>query len=92
LGESRFPATSTQSTVRINGVLPNGSTFGNEEKSEKAAGVKRGGTTADTSCSISAKDQTTEIFHTLVHIGDVYTRGRRIYQRKLRLKQHLIIV
>jgi hypothetical protein len=72
LGESKFPATSTQSTVRINGVVPNSSTFGKEEKSEKAAAVKRSGTTADTSCSISAKDQTTEIFHTLVHMGDVY--------------------
>lgn len=94
MGESKFPATSTQSTVRINGVLPNSSTFGNEEKSEKIAGVNRSGTTADTSCSISGKDQTTEIFHTLVHIGDVYIyiHEDRIYQRKLHRKQRLIIV
>jgi len=40
------------------------------KKSQRAAEVKRTNTTANTSCSIFAEDETTEIFHILVDIGD----------------------
>jgi phosphoribosyl 1,2-cyclic phosphodiesterase len=62
----------SQAIVRINGVLPEISTLGTEEKSERAAEVKRTGMTANTSCSVFVKDNTTlnkEIFHLLIDIG-----------------------
>jgi L-ascorbate metabolism protein UlaG (beta-lactamase superfamily) len=60
-----------QIIVRINGVLPEISALGNEDKSERAAEIKRTGMTANTSCSIFAKgNKTTEIFHILVDIGE----------------------
>lgn len=42
----------TPSIVRINGVLPDLSTLGDKEKSERAAEVKRTGMSTNTSCSI----------------------------------------
>jgi phosphoribosyl 1,2-cyclic phosphodiesterase len=62
----------SQAIVRINGVLPEISTLGTEEESERAAEVKRTGMTANTSCSVLVKDNTTsnkEIFHLLIDIG-----------------------
>jgi phosphoribosyl 1,2-cyclic phosphodiesterase len=62
----------SQAIVRINGVLPEISTLGTEEESERAAEVKRTGMTANTSCSVFVKDNTTlnkEIFHLLIDIG-----------------------
>jgi phosphoribosyl 1,2-cyclic phosphodiesterase len=56
--------------VRINGTLPDISTLGSEEKSERAAEVKRQGTSTNTSCSIFARIETDQkIFHMLVDIG-----------------------
>src|SRR6266545_7284703 len=62
----------SQAIVRINGVLPEISTLGTEEESERAAEVKRTGMTANTSCSVFVKGNTTlnkEIFHLLIDIG-----------------------
>jgi phosphoribosyl 1,2-cyclic phosphodiesterase len=56
--------------VRINGTLPDISTLGSEEKSERAAEVKRQGTSTNTSCSIFARIETDQkIFHMLADIG-----------------------
>jgi phosphoribosyl 1,2-cyclic phosphodiesterase len=56
--------------VRINGTLPDISTLGSEEKSERAAEIKRQGTSTNTSCSLFARIETDqEIFHMLVDIG-----------------------
>ena len=63
--------TNNQIMVRINGVLPEISSLGDEDKSERAAEVKRTGMATNTSCSIFAKaDKTSEIFHVLVDIGE----------------------
>jgi phosphoribosyl 1,2-cyclic phosphodiesterase len=59
-----------QLIVRINGTLPDISTLGSEEKSERAAEVKRQGISTNTSCSLFAKVETDQkIFHMLVDIG-----------------------
>jgi phosphoribosyl 1,2-cyclic phosphodiesterase len=59
-----------QLVVRINGTLPDISTLGSEEKSERAAEVKRQGIGTNTSCSLFAKIETDQkIFHMLVDIG-----------------------
>lgn len=56
--------------VRINGTLPDISTIGSEEKSERAAEVKRQGTSTNTSCSLYAKIETDQkIFHMLADIS-----------------------
>jgi phosphoribosyl 1,2-cyclic phosphodiesterase len=56
--------------VRINGTLPDISTLGSEEKSERAAEVKRQGISTNTSCSLFARIETDQrIFHMLVDIG-----------------------
>src|SRR6187200_617421 len=56
--------------VRINGTLPDISTLGSEEKSERAAEVKRQGTSTNTSCSLFARIETDQkIFHMLADIG-----------------------
>ena len=76
---SKFPkATVTEKTiteenliVRINGTLPDFSTLGHEEKSQRAAEIKRQRTNTNTSCSLLARirpDQ--QIFHMLVDIGE----------------------
>ena len=57
--------------VRINGRLPDISTLGSEEKSERALEVKKGqGTSTNTSCSIYAEiEKGQKMFHLLVDIG-----------------------
>jgi phosphoribosyl 1,2-cyclic phosphodiesterase len=56
--------------VRINGTLPDISTLGSEEKSERAAQIKRQGISTNTSCSIYAKNERDrKMFHLLVDIG-----------------------
>jgi phosphoribosyl 1,2-cyclic phosphodiesterase len=67
--------TSTSKTlVRINGVMPDISTLGNSEKSERAAEVKRANMTANTSCSVLVSYGTTssniQVFHLLVDVGE----------------------
>ena len=59
-----------QLVVRINGTLPDISTLGSEEKSERAAEIKRQGISTNTSCSLFARVETAQkIFHMLVDIG-----------------------
>jgi phosphoribosyl 1,2-cyclic phosphodiesterase len=63
------------SIVRINGVLPDLSTLGDREKSERAAEVERTGMTANTSCSVFVSNNTTatsneKIFHLLIDAGE----------------------
>src|SRR5438094_913266 len=66
----------SQLFVRINGTLPNLSTLGDEEKSERAAEVKKMNIAANTSCSVfkvnpsPSKDSQDGIFHLLVDIGE----------------------
>lgn len=66
----------TQLFVRINGTLPNLSTVGDEEKSERAAEVKKMNIAANTSCSVfkinpsHSKDSQDGFFHLLVDIGE----------------------
>ena len=69
--------TSTSKTlVRINGVMPDISTLGNSEKSErvKVAEVKRANVIANTSCSVFISYGTTssnkQVFHLLVDVGE----------------------
>ena len=67
--------TSTSKTlVRMNGVMPDISTLGNSEKSERAAEVKRVNITANTSCSVLVSYGTTssnkQVFHLLVDVGE----------------------
>jgi phosphoribosyl 1,2-cyclic phosphodiesterase len=58
-----------QLLVRINGTLPDISTIGSEEESERAAEVKQKGIITNTSCSLFAADKTDKIFHVLVDVG-----------------------
>ena len=59
-----------QLLLRINGTLPDISTLGNVEKSERAAEVKQQGISTNTSCSLFAMaSETNQIFHVLVDIG-----------------------
>ena len=59
-----------QLLLRINGILPDIATLGSVEKSERAAEVKRLGTSTNTSCSLFAMArETNQIFHILVDIG-----------------------
>ncbi|MGC2684240.1 MAG: MBL fold metallo-hydrolase [Candidatus Nitrosopolaris sp.] len=61
----------TQLLVRINGTLPNISILGDQQKSERAAEVKRNKTIANTSCSVFSTDSSTnENFHLLVDVGE----------------------
>jgi mRNA degradation ribonuclease J1/J2 len=66
-------------TVRINGVLPELSTLGDKEKSERAAEVEQTGMSTNTSCSVFVSNNTTtttvaaakqEIFHMLIDAGE----------------------
>src|SRR5919197_2441353 len=71
---SQIPSTRTivedKIIVRINGTLPDISTLGSEEKSERAAEIKRQGISTNTSCSLFARVETDQkIFHMLVDIG-----------------------
>jgi phosphoribosyl 1,2-cyclic phosphodiesterase len=62
--------------VRINGVLPDISTLGNPEKSERAAEIKRANLIANTSCSVfvANDDPKTpsrmQVFHLLIDVGE----------------------
>ncbi|MDQ3840603.1 MAG: MBL fold metallo-hydrolase [Thermoproteota archaeon] len=62
------------SIVRINGVLPDLSTLGDKEKSERAAEVERTGMSTNTSCSVFVSNNTTEanqeILHLLIDAGE----------------------
>jgi phosphoribosyl 1,2-cyclic phosphodiesterase len=60
-----------QLLIRINGTLPDTETLGNVEKSERAAEVKRYRINTNTSCSLfaSASEETNQIFHMLVDVG-----------------------
>jgi hypothetical protein len=73
LPDSQF-AKKSQLLVRINGTLPDLSTIGDEEKSERAAEVKRMDIAANTSCSIFAinpcDDGKKELFHLLIDAGE----------------------
>jgi phosphoribosyl 1,2-cyclic phosphodiesterase len=56
--------------VRINGVLPDTSSLGTAEKSDRAAEIKQQNTTSNTSCSLIATTNTNQIiFHMLVDVG-----------------------
>jgi phosphoribosyl 1,2-cyclic phosphodiesterase len=62
------------SIVRINGVLPELSTLGDKEKSERAAEVEQTGVSTNTSCSVFVSNNATtanqEIFHLLIDAGE----------------------
>lgn len=58
-----------QITVRINGTLPNFSSLGNEDESERSAEVKKQNMSSNTSCSIFLQNETNQIFHILFDIG-----------------------
>ena len=65
--------TKDQLIVRINGTLPDISTLGTAEKSERAAEVKQQNIRTNTSCSLFAVasdyEHTNQIFHVLVDVG-----------------------
>ncbi len=54
--------------VRINGTLPDVSTWGNVETSERAAEIKNQNIISNTSCSIFL-DEPNQIYHILVDVG-----------------------
>jgi phosphoribosyl 1,2-cyclic phosphodiesterase len=60
--------------VRINGTLPDFSIMGDEEKSERAAEVKKMEIAANTSCSVFSINPSTgandQVFHLLIDIGE----------------------
>jgi phosphoribosyl 1,2-cyclic phosphodiesterase len=60
--------------VRINGTLPDLSVMGDEEKSERAAEVKKMEIAANTSCSVFTINPSTgandQVFHVLIDIGE----------------------
>jgi phosphoribosyl 1,2-cyclic phosphodiesterase len=60
--------------VRINGTLPDLSIMGDEEKSERAAEVKKMEIAANTSCSVFSINPSTvpndQVFHLLIDIGE----------------------
>ena len=58
-----------QITVRINGTLPNFSSLGSEDESERSAEVKKQNISSNTSCSIFLQNETNQIFHILFDIG-----------------------
>jgi phosphoribosyl 1,2-cyclic phosphodiesterase len=66
----------TPSIVRINGVLPDLTTLGDKEKSERVADVERTGMSTNTSCSVFVSNDTTttkdnqELFHLLIDAGE----------------------
>ena len=57
-----------QITVRINGTLPDITTLGSEQISERASEVKKGSIT-NTSCSIITNSKTNKKFHVLIDVG-----------------------
>src|SRR5436309_13716261 len=65
----------SQLLVRINGTIPDFSTLGDEEKSERAAEVKKLDIAANTSCSIfsvnpPSPDRKSQTFHLLIDVGE----------------------
>ena len=73
--------------VRINGTLPDISTLGSEEKSERAAEVKRQGISTNTSCSLFARIETGQkIFHMLVDVGQGIVKSIEKGSSELRFK------
>jgi len=64
----------SQLLVRINGTLPDLSIMGDEEKSERAAEVKRMEIAANTSCSVFTINPSdgvkNEMFHLLIDVGE----------------------
>jgi phosphoribosyl 1,2-cyclic phosphodiesterase len=59
-----------QILLRINGTLPDISTLGSAERSERAAEIIQHGINTNTSCSLFTKaDETNQIFHILVDVG-----------------------
>ena len=59
--------------VRINGTLPDFSSLGSRDKSERAEEVIRKGIRANTSCSLYSRDgvnHNQQVFHMLIDIGD----------------------
>jgi hypothetical protein len=76
-----------QLMVRIDGTLPEISTLGSADKSERAAEVKRQGTSASTSCSVFAKIETEQkMFHLLVGIGQGIVKSIETGASELKLK------
>jgi phosphoribosyl 1,2-cyclic phosphodiesterase len=65
--------TKDQLILRINGTLPDISTLGTAEKSERAAEVEQQNIMTNTSCSLFAAasddEQTNQIFHVVVDVG-----------------------
>ena len=62
---------SAQLLARINGTLPNISILGDEQKTERAAEIKRNKTIANTSCSVFSTDRSTnENIHLLVDVDE----------------------
>jgi phosphoribosyl 1,2-cyclic phosphodiesterase len=62
--------TQDQLLLRINGTLPDITTLGNVDKSERAAEVKQQGISTNTSCSLfAAVSGTNQVFHMLIDIG-----------------------
>ena len=67
--------TKDQLILRINGTLPDISTLGTAEKSERAAEVEQQNIRTNTSCSLFAaasddeQEHTNQIFHVLVDVG-----------------------
>jgi phosphoribosyl 1,2-cyclic phosphodiesterase len=61
--------------VRINGILPNISALGSEDKSERAAEIKRTDIIANTSCSVFVKHKTDGIAQVLVDVGEGVVRS-----------------
>jgi phosphoribosyl 1,2-cyclic phosphodiesterase len=70
----------SKTLVRINGVLPDISTLGNSEKSERAAEIKRANLIANTSCSVFVVNYETtaspsKVFHLLIDVGEGVTQS-----------------
>ncbi len=63
--------------IRINGTLPDIETLGSVEKSERAAEVEQQGISTNTSCSLFARanENTNQIFHVLVDVGQGITNS-----------------
>jgi phosphoribosyl 1,2-cyclic phosphodiesterase len=58
-----------QITVRINGTLPNFSSLGSEDESDRADEIKKQNMSSNTSCSIFLQNETNQIFHILFDVG-----------------------
>src|SRR5918911_49303 len=59
--------------VRINGTLPDFSSLGSKDKSERAEEVIRKGIRANTSCSLYNRDyvnHSQQVFHMIIDIGE----------------------